>query len=109
MSSPLRPGLRGCRLEDLATEARRCGLHARARRADRRRLRSLAVPALLHVDGNHFVVLEGREPGAGWVVHDPARGRARWTARTLIRRWTGWVLEVRTALGPVVPEQAPEW
>jgi ATP-binding cassette subfamily B protein RaxB len=89
----VRPGPRGCRLDELAAEADRLGWMARARRADRCHLRRLRPPAILHVDGDHFVVLEGRERGR-WLLHDPARGPVRCSARALTARWTGWVLEI---------------
>ena len=102
----IRPSVRGCRLDELADEALRWGWEAHARRAPSWAVRRLRAPSILHVDGDHFVVLEARE-GAGegqtWRLHDPARGAQRWSTTELQRRWSGWWLEFMGG------EPGPEW
>lgn len=64
----------GAGLRDLMQVAAGLGLKARPLRLEPADLRNLALPAILHWDLDHFVVLVA----AGWrglTVHDPARGR----------------------------------
>ena len=81
-------GLRG-----LAAVAERAGLTARPVRAELEDLRGLALPAILHWNLNHFVVLCAVS-GDGAVIHDPAEGRRRIGPRALSEGFTGVALEL---------------
>src|SRR5678816_4214729 len=67
------------------------GLDVKAYRAEPGDLRELPLPAILHWELNHFVVLErlGRRRA---VVVDPARGRRSVSVANLRRSFTGIVL-----------------
>jgi len=56
-------------------------------------LRRLTLPAILHWDFNHFVVLDEIR-GARAVILDPARGRRRLALEELSRSYTGVALEL---------------
>jgi len=85
--------LKGATMADLATMARALRLHTRAVRAEPEQLEQLPLPAILHWDFNHFVVLVkvGRD---GVLIHDPAQG-ARWVKwARLSRHFTGAAMEL---------------
>jgi ATP-binding cassette, subfamily B, bacterial CvaB/MchF/RaxB len=85
--------LKGGTLRDLINVADRLGLRARPLRLELRQLSRLRLPAVLHWDLNHFVVLKsaGR---SRVVIHDPARGRLRMTRAEVSRHFTGVALEL---------------
>ncbi|WP_238542389.1 cysteine peptidase family C39 domain-containing protein [Sphingomonas sp. PAMC 26621] len=84
---------RGVGLTDLIAFADQLGLSARALRCDLDDLGSLALPAILHWDMNHFVVLGRVDRTRAWIA-DPA-GSARWHDRaSLSRHVTGVALEL---------------
>ena len=68
------------------------GLAAGGYSVDIDRLAGIALPAILHWEFSHFVVLERLDRrGGGWIV-DPAQGRLRVNRDTLARAFTGAVL-----------------
>ena len=75
----------------IAQAARRYGLEAKGVRLETEDLRQLALPAILHWDFEHFVVLEsvGRDHAS---IVDPASGRRRLGLRELGRHFTGVAL-----------------
>ncbi|MEJ0043085.1 MAG: ABC transporter transmembrane domain-containing protein, partial [Rhizomicrobium sp.] len=76
--------------------ADRLGFSARAVRLELDSLDKLALPAILHWDLNHFVVLT--KVGKGRVtVHDPAVGARVFTAGELSKHFTGVALELTPA------------
>jgi ABC-type bacteriocin/lantibiotic exporter with double-glycine peptidase domain len=79
---------------ELVEGARRFGLQARGLSLDLERLARLRVPAILHWDLNHFVVVEALGPGGGARLVDPASGRRRVTAEELDRSFSGVALEL---------------
>jgi ATP-binding cassette subfamily B protein RaxB len=84
--------LKGTTLRDLVGVAKQLGLATRALRAELPHLPGLRLPATLHWDHNHFVVLVS--VGPYWaVIHDPAVGRRRVSLRELSRHFTGIALE----------------
>jgi ATP-binding cassette, subfamily B, bacterial CvaB/MchF/RaxB len=90
--------LKGATMADLATMARSLKLQTRAVRAEPEQLEQLPLPAILHWDFNHFVVLVkvGRD---GVLIHDPARG-ARWLKwARLSRHFTGAAMELTPEAG----------
>lgn len=93
------PSGRGETLLELRNLAERIGLTARGVKVGIEALPRLALPAILHWDMNHFVVLEraGRD---GIVIMDPAAGRAVIPWPDVDKSFTGVALETRVS---------PEW
>jgi ATP-binding cassette, subfamily B, bacterial CvaB/MchF/RaxB len=90
--------LKGATMVDLATMARALKLQTRAVRAEPEQLEQLPLPAILHWDFNHFVVLVkvGRD---GVLIHDPAQG-ARWLKWARVsRHFTGAAMELVPEVG----------
>lgn len=89
--------LKGARLKTLMGMAEQTGFHCRALRGDIEDLGQLPLPAILHWDLNHFVVLTKVRSGFGgqsFEIHDPARGKRRIGEAELSRHFTGVVLEL---------------
>ena len=97
--------IKGANLRRLMAVADALGFDSRPLRAEPEQLRELALPCILHWDLNHFVVLveAGRD---GMVVHDPARGELRLSAREFGRHFTGVALELVPSAG-FVPQREP--
>lgn len=85
--------LKGLRLSQLIAMAGRLQLNARALRLELDALGKLVLPAILHWDLNHFVVLEqvGRN---GMVIIDPASGRRSISLQEASGHFTGVALEL---------------
>jgi ABC-type bacteriocin/lantibiotic exporter with double-glycine peptidase domain len=77
---------------DLLRGARRHGLEARGLRLEPESLGGLRLPAVLHWELNHFVVLERARRGGASIV-DPASGRREVDAETLDRCFSGVALD----------------
>lgn len=92
----LAPGPDGVALIDLARAARALGFHARTVKASRRNLDTLRLPAIVHVDGRHWVVVYGLEPGVV-LVSDPARGRLTLDRGEFESRWSGYAALIAPA------------
>jgi ATP-binding cassette, subfamily B, bacterial CvaB/MchF/RaxB len=85
--------LKGATMADLAAMARSLKLQVRAVRAEPEQLDQLPLPAILHWDFNHFVVLVKVRRDAV-LIHDPARG-ARWLKWARVsRHFTGAAMEL---------------
>lgn len=82
----------GTSLQALAALAEQFALRARALRLEPGDLGRLALPAILHWDMNHFVVLKsvGRRDV---VIHDPARGVLRLSLKEVGQHFTGVAME----------------
>src|SRR5437660_8336233 len=65
--------LKGATLRTVMDTATKLGLAGRPLRLEIGHLRGLRVPAVLHWDMNHFVVLQ-RVGRSGLTIHDPAFG-----------------------------------
>jgi ATP-binding cassette subfamily B protein RaxB len=90
----LQPGTRGTSLGWLMAAADQIGLVPRALKVPLNELRDLELPAILHWDLNHFVVLE-RVRGGRVLVHN-TDGRSRWlTVEELSNHFTGIAIELR--------------
>jgi ATP-binding cassette, subfamily B, bacterial CvaB/MchF/RaxB len=85
--------LRGATLGDLIGIASRLDLASRPIKLEMKDLDKVALPAILHWDFNHFVVLT-RVGGRHIVVHDPARGRHVVSLEEASRHFTGVALEL---------------
>ncbi|MBV9521355.1 MAG: peptidase domain-containing ABC transporter [Alphaproteobacteria bacterium] len=85
--------LKGTTLKALIEIASRLGLSSRALRLEPEHLKQLRLPAILHWDLNHFVVLKsvGRR---GIVIHDPARGIVTLSLAELSDHMTGVAVEL---------------
>ncbi|MFG2794361.1 ATP-binding cassette domain-containing protein [Streptomyces sp. NPDC048419] len=60
--------------------------------SDIRAMQTLSAPAILFVDGNHFVVLDEVTNDGSFVLNDPACGRCRITLAEFRRRFSGIAL-----------------
>jgi ATP-binding cassette subfamily B protein RaxB len=95
------PGLRqlhpisakGATLADLMAIAADLQLAPRALRLEPEELAQLQLPAILHWDLNHFVVLE-KVGARGIVILDPATGRRTLTMAEFGRHFTGVAMEL---------------
>jgi len=83
---------RGLKLRTLLNLASSIGLAGRPVRIGLQRLGDLKVPAILHWDLDHFVVLERVVGDVVWIV-DPARGRLRLTLEAASPSFTGIAVE----------------
>lgn len=89
--------LKGATLKQVIKIAEDIGFNARPLRGEIDDLAHLALPAILHWDLNHFVVLTRIERGLRaprYRVHDPARGALLLTRDELSRHFTGVALEL---------------
>ena len=89
--------LNGITLKSLIEVARHLHFASRAIRLEPAHLRQLKLPAILHWDMNHFVVLKsvGKR---GIVVHDPAIGEKRMSAAEASKHLSGVALELTPTL-----------
>lgn len=88
------PSLRGAALKTLIGLADRIGLTPRAVKLPLEQLPNLHVPAVLHWDMNHYVVLE-RVKGEKALIHNPD-GRSTWMPMSEVsNHFTGVALELR--------------
>ena len=83
---------RGLSLRMLTNLAAAIGLAARPVRIGLQRLGELKLPALLHWNMDHFVVLERVRKGVAWIV-DPAQGRRRVSLESISPNFTGIAVE----------------
>ena len=90
--------LKGMTLRELVRLAASLCLATRAVRAEMSHLARLRLPAILHWDHNHFVVLVRVGPRSV-VIHDPAVGRRRLKPDELSKHFTGIVLEAWPTTG----------
>lgn len=82
----------GVTVGNIIKTAKRFGLDGRAVRAEIDQLDQLELPAILHWNFNHFVVLEELR-GKHAVIIDPSLGRQRVGLGELSRRFTGVAVE----------------
>lgn len=86
----------GATLRSLMGLAEPLGLAARALRVEMSALDKVRLPAVLHWDLNHFVVLKSVK-GGKVVVHDPAMGARTYSLSEFSNHFTGVVLELTPA------------
>ena len=85
--------LKGTTLANLIQLADRLELGSRPIKVELTDLDKVALPAILHWDFNHFVVLTG--VGArSLIIHDPARGRRQMSLAEASKHFTGVALEL---------------
>ena len=84
----------GTTLLGLKRGAETLGFHARAAKADGsllEQLQELPLPMICHWNGNHWVVVHGRD-GAQLIVADPGVGILRMDKKIFLRHWSNGVL-----------------
>ncbi len=89
--------LKGATLKGLTDIAEQIGFHTRAVRGEIESLGELQLPAMLHWNLNHFVVLSRVRSGLKgkrFEILDPARGKRLIGEAELSRHFTGVVLEM---------------
>ncbi|WP_438852518.1 peptidase domain-containing ABC transporter [Brevundimonas nasdae] len=84
--------MRGYTLRRLLGVAAELGMDARPMRAEVEALDDVRLPAILHWDMDHFVVLAARGSGR-FTIHDPARGERLVTKDELASYFTGVVID----------------
>lgn len=89
--------LKGMTLVGLIEAAQRIGLVGRALRLEPENLARLRLPAILHWDMSHFVVLKRVARSGRIVIQDPALGERRLRAGEASNHFTGVALEVTPA------------
>jgi HlyB family type I secretion system ABC transporter len=80
---------RGTTLNGITRAAEDLGLHARSIRASKTRLDELPVPAIVHWEGDHWIVLYRVERDHVRVA-DPESGLRRYKREEFLERWTGY-------------------
>ncbi|WP_433428582.1 peptidase domain-containing ABC transporter [Nonomuraea sp. CA-141351] len=91
IAGALQVGRDGLSALDIVTAAREHGLHARAFSLEPSDLARVPLPAVVHWDFQHFVVVERWGPDRADIV-DPAQGRRRLTAAEFDDGFTGVLL-----------------
>jgi ATP-binding cassette subfamily B protein RaxB len=89
--------LKGANLKQVMQVAEDIGLNARPLRGEIEDLPHLGMPAILHWNLNHFVVLTaitGGVRGRRYHIHDPARGAMVLGKAEVSRSWTGVALDL---------------
>ncbi|MGI6148611.1 MAG: hypothetical protein GX195_12475 [Firmicutes bacterium] len=81
----------GSKAKNLVMVARAYGLKAQGYRKEPEGLRSIPLPAIIHWNFNHFVVLNGFKKDKA-VLNDPARGRVEVSLEEFDESFTGVVL-----------------
>ncbi len=90
--------LNGITLKSLMEVARHLSLTSRAVRIELEELVRLKLPAILHWDVNHFVVLKSAKR-SGLILHDPARGEKRMSWKEASKHFSGVALELTPTTG----------
>jgi ATP-binding cassette subfamily B protein RaxB len=96
--------LMGVTLRGLIQLASQLHLSSRAVRFELEHLRQLFLPAIVHWDMNHFVVLKAVTKN-GIVVHDPASGERRLSLTEASKHLSGVALELSPADGFVPKDE----
>lgn len=89
--------LKGANLKQVMQVAEDIGFNARPLRGEIEDLPHLGMPAILHWNLNHFVVLTaitGGIRGRRYHIHDPARGALVLNEADVSRSWTGVALDL---------------
>ncbi len=85
--------LKGVRLSDLMAIAEHLAFSSRALRLEPKRLKDISLPAILHWDLDHFVVLKEIKRNK-YIVFDPAQGRCIYSLSAISEHFTGVALEL---------------
>jgi ATP-binding cassette subfamily B protein len=87
-------GQEGTSLRGIMRAAEEAGLEGRAMKASKDRLDDLPLPAIIHWDANHWVVLYAVE-GDRVRLADPGRGLRRLSRAEVDEKWSGWCATFR--------------
>ena len=87
-------GQDGTSLRGIMRAAEEAGLEGHAFKASKDRLDELQLPAIIHWEGNHWIVLYAVE-GDRVRVADPGRGLRRLSRAEVDENWTGWCATFR--------------
>jgi ATP-binding cassette subfamily B protein RaxB len=98
MRMRLAPSMKGVTLQHIASIAQSMKLSPRGVQAPLESLAKLRLPAILHWDMNHFVVLTSAS-GSRITVLDPARGKRVLPLAEASRHYTGVAMELTPAEG----------
>jgi ATP-binding cassette, subfamily B, bacterial CvaB/MchF/RaxB len=90
--------LKGTTMKSIALMGQKAGLSPRGLRLEPAQLKDLKLPAVLHWDMNHFVVLAAVK-GDKITIHDPARGVVTMPLAELSQHFTGVALELTPTHG----------
>lgn len=90
--------LKGATLKDVIEISAQLGMGARAVRCEPEELKGLRVPAILHWNMNHFVVLKGVS-GKTITLYDPAAGKVSLSLEEAGKHFTGVALELTPSSG----------
>ena len=82
-------GMDGTSLAGIAAGAESLGMRVRSVKASKSRLEELPPPAIVHFDGNHWVVLYAAD-GDRVRLSDPARGLVRMDRAEFEDKWSGY-------------------
>ncbi|WP_426285718.1 peptidase domain-containing ABC transporter [Luteibacter sp. E-22] len=93
LRSRFRATSRGTTLHQLMSHAEKIGLASRAVRLEPEELGKLSLPAILHWDMRHYVLLEGVSKDYATVC-DPATGRRKASKKEIFQSFTGVALEL---------------
>ena len=104
MRMRLAPSMKGVTLQHIASIAQTMKLSPRGVQASLEALHKLRLPAILHWDMNHFVVLT-RADGRRITVLDPARGKRVMPLAEASRHYTGVAMELTPAPGFVETDE----
>jgi ATP-binding cassette, subfamily B, bacterial CvaB/MchF/RaxB len=85
--------LKGVTLKGVLSMAQGLALHARPLKLDMEHLPQLKLPAMLHWDMNHFVVLQ-QVTARHAIIHDPTVGRRKLPLEEFAKHFTGVALEL---------------
>ena len=85
--------VRGATLKSIMSMAEELGMRARPLRLELSHLQELKLPAILHWDMDHFVVIK-RAGRSGIDIHDPAIGAKHYSYAEAGRHFTGVALEL---------------
>jgi ATP-binding cassette subfamily B protein RaxB len=100
----LSPSMRGVTLKHISAVAETMKMSARGVQAPLTALGQLRLPAILHWDMNHFVVLT-EVRGDRITVHDPAVGTRILKTEEASRHYTGIAMEIQPAAGFVPADE----
>ncbi|MFT5210935.1 MAG: ATP-binding cassette subfamily B protein RaxB [Flavobacterium sp.] len=100
---------RGATLQSLMGFADALELTPRALRIELKELKSLSLPAILHWNFNHFVVLKSINRNKV-IIHDPAVGIRTYSLEEVGQRFTGIALELnpRSTFGASIDKNEPK-
>jgi ATP-binding cassette subfamily B protein RaxB len=104
MRMRLAPSMKGVTLQHIAAIAQTMKLSPRGVQAPLELLSQLRLPAILHWDMNHFVVLT-KAAGGRLTVLDPARGKRVMPLAEASRHYTGVAMELTPAEGFVKADE----